>query len=104
MPRPLRGCRRWSPAVELAAALLLVRHAARAVAELAPAAAAGPELVEVRVERVRQRRGEPGGPRGLRLGAIAVHVHVFGCCGDHSSPCGQSRLIAPNWVCRFGGT
>src|SRR5437763_16845238 len=52
------GPARRLPAVELAAALLLVRHAAGAVAELAAAAAAGPELVVVRIERLRQRRAE----------------------------------------------
>src|SRR5436305_5488188 len=65
------------PAREVAAALLLVRHAARAVAELAPARAAGPQLVVVGVERLRQRRGEAR-LHYVRLGGIGLHAPVFG--------------------------
>jgi hypothetical protein len=51
-PSATRRFPRELPARQGAAALLLVRHAARAVAELASARATRPELVEVRVERL----------------------------------------------------
>src|SRR4051812_42368109 len=50
-------------------------HTARAVAELAPAAAAGPQLVEVRVERLRQCGAETP-TIGFRLPCLGVHVYV----------------------------
>src|SRR4051812_17160639 len=77
----------YLPAGELAA-LLFVRHAARAVVELAPALPTRPRLVEDVVERIRQ-----GGREQRLLGvvlAVSAHVHVFGGYANSSSRAHES--------------